>query len=150
MFVGGRGILVGLLAMFVRRHGVLLRLVVLAEIMMVSGLVMMMGGGVVMGGGLMMMLARRMLRLCHGVVPPNRSWKNMPAASIWGGFHSGQPRRRKAANCTSVDICIGASKKTVGFAWIPLGFPLDSLGISLDLLGFPSPNRAFSKGYSDP
>ncbi len=66
MFVGGRGLLVGLLAMFLCRLGVLLRLLVLAEIVMMSGLVMMMSGGVVMSGGLMMMLARRMLRLCHG------------------------------------------------------------------------------------
>ena|SRR5271165_4895250 len=130
MFVGGCGMLVGLLAMFVRRHGVLLRLLVLAEIVMMSGLVMMMGGGVMMSGGLMMMLARRMLRLCHGVVPPNRSWKNMPAASIWGGFRSRQPRCRRAANCTSVDICIGASKKTLGFAWIPLQFPWTFLGFA--------------------
>ncbi len=128
--------LVGLLTMFVRRHSVFHRLLVLAEIMMMSGLVMMVGGGMVMGGGLMMMLARRMLRLCRGVVPPNRSWKNIPAASIWGGFRSPQPCLRRAANCTSVDICTGASKKTLGFAWAPLGFP--------------SPNRAFSRSYSDP
>ncbi len=78
-FVGGRGLLVGLLAMFVRRYGVLLRLLVLAEIVMMSGLVMMMGGGVVMSSGLMMMVARRMLRLCHGAPPPNRLWEIMPA-----------------------------------------------------------------------
>lgn len=66
MFAGGRGLLVGLLAMFVRRRGVLLRLLVLPEIVMMSGLVMMMSGGVVMRGRLMVMLARRMLRLCHG------------------------------------------------------------------------------------
>ena len=78
MFVGGRGMLVCLLAMFVSRVGVLLRLFVLTKIMMVGGL-MMMRGSVVMSGGLMMMLTCRMLRgLCHGVVPPNRSRKTVP------------------------------------------------------------------------
>jgi len=76
MFVGGRGMLVCLLAMFVGRVGVLLGLFVFAKIMMVGSLMMMMRGSVVMSGGLMMMLACRMLRrLCHGVVPPNRPWK---------------------------------------------------------------------------
>src|SRR5208282_3466941 len=120
-FVGGRGLLVGLLAMFVRRHGVLLRFLVLAEIVMMSGLVVMMGGGVVMGGGLMMMLARRMLRLCHGIVPPNRSWKNMPAASIWSGFCSRQPRVGGGEPPNAAPrrmFCMGASKKNFGFAWI--------------------------------
>ena len=66
--------LVSLLAMFVSRFGVLLRLFVLAKVMMMGGLMMMMGGGVVMSGGLMMMLTGRMLRgLCHGAFPPNRS-----------------------------------------------------------------------------
>jgi hypothetical protein len=162
MFVSGRGVLLGLLTMFVRRHGVLLRLLVLAEIVMMRGLVMMMGGGVVMSGGLVVMLARRMFRLCHGAIPPNRSWKIPPiAASIWGGFCSPQPCRRRAANRQTLPLdrmfCIGASKKNFGFAWIPSGlpwspldFPLIRLGFSFDLLGFPSPNRAFSMGYSDP
>ena len=61
MFVSGRGVRVGLLAMFVSRFGVLLRLLVLANFMMMGGLMMMMGGGVVMSGRLQMMLARRML-----------------------------------------------------------------------------------------
>ncbi len=73
MFVSGRGVLVSVLAVFVSRFGVLLRLLVLTEVMMMGGLMMMMGGGVVMSGGLMMMLAGRMFRLCHGAVPPNRS-----------------------------------------------------------------------------
>lgn len=74
MFVGGRRVLVSLLAVFVSHLGVLLRLLMLAEIVMMGGLVMMVGGGVVMSGGLMMMLAGRMLRrLCHGAFPPNRS-----------------------------------------------------------------------------
>jgi hypothetical protein len=62
MFVGGRGVLVSLLTVLVSRFGVLLRLFVLAEIVMMGGLMMMMGRGVVMCGGLMMMLAGRMLR----------------------------------------------------------------------------------------
>ncbi len=56
--------LVRLLAVLVRRCGVLPRLFVLAEIMMMGGLMMMMGGCVVMSGCLMMMLTGRML--CHG------------------------------------------------------------------------------------
>ena len=74
MFVGGRAVLVSLLAMFVSCFGVLLGLFVLAEIVMMGGLMVVMGGGVMMSGGLMMMLAGRMLRgFCHGVFPPNRS-----------------------------------------------------------------------------
>jgi hypothetical protein len=74
MFVGRRGVLVSLLAVLVSRFGVLLRLFVLAEVVMMGGLMMMMGRGVVMCGGLMMMLAGCMLRgLCHGASPPNRS-----------------------------------------------------------------------------
>jgi hypothetical protein len=93
MFVGGRAVLVSMLAMFVRRFGVLLRLLVLAEVMMMGGLMMMMGGGVVMSGGLMMMLAGRMLRgLCHLRILPTGHWKNVPVAlSIWGGLGSRQP-----------------------------------------------------------
>jgi hypothetical protein len=73
MFVCGRAVLVSMLAMFVRRFGVLLRLLVLAEVMMMGGLMMMMCGRMVMSGGLMMMFTARMLRgLCHGAVPPNR------------------------------------------------------------------------------
>jgi hypothetical protein len=72
MFVGGRGVLVPLLAMFVSRFCVLLRLFVLAEVMMMGGLMMMMGGSVVISCGLMMVLTCRMLwGLCHGGVPPD-------------------------------------------------------------------------------
>jgi hypothetical protein len=77
MFVRGRCVLMSLLAMFVGRVGVILRLFVLAKIMMMGGLMMMMGCGVMMSGGLMMMLTSRMLGLCHGAIPPNRSWKTM-------------------------------------------------------------------------
>jgi hypothetical protein len=74
MFVGCGGVLVCVLAVLVGRFGVLLRLFVLAEIVMMGGLMMMMGRGVVMSGGLMMMLTGGMLRgLCHGAFPPNRS-----------------------------------------------------------------------------
>jgi len=67
MFVGGRRVLVRLLAMFVSRFGVLFRLFVLAKIMMMGGLMMTVGGRVVMSGCLMMMLTGRMLwGLCHG------------------------------------------------------------------------------------
>jgi hypothetical protein len=46
--------------------GVLLRLFVLAEFMVMGRLMMMMSCGVMMGGRLEMMLACRMLGLCHG------------------------------------------------------------------------------------
>ena len=73
MFVGGRGVLVSLLTMFVSCVGVLLRLFVLAEIMMMGGLVMMMRRRVVLSGSLVMVLTGRMLRgLCHGAIPPNQ------------------------------------------------------------------------------
>jgi hypothetical protein len=74
MFASGRGVLVSLLAMFVSRFSVLLRLFVLAKIMM-KGSLMMMRGRMVMSGSLMMMLTGRMLRFCHGAIPPDRSWK---------------------------------------------------------------------------
>jgi hypothetical protein len=62
--------------MFLSLLGVLLRLFMLAKIMMMRGLMMMMGGSVVISCGLMMMLTCRMLwGLCHGGVPPDRSWK---------------------------------------------------------------------------
>jgi hypothetical protein len=87
MFVGGRAVLVSMLAMLVRRFGVLLRLLVLAKVMMMGGLVMMMGGGVVMSGGLMMMLARRMLRgLCHDVFLPTGPEKSAGCSFDMGGF----------------------------------------------------------------
>jgi hypothetical protein len=84
-----------LLAMLVGRVGVILRLFVLAKIMMMGGLMMMMGCGVMMSGGLMMMLAGRMLGLCHGAIPPNRSCKTMcrqlryGAASLLGNPATG-------------------------------------------------------------
>ena len=88
MLVSGRGVLMSLLAVFVRGLRVFLRLLVLAEVVMMGGLMVMMRGGVVMSGGLMMMLARRMLRLCHGVVPPNRQLKTILVSS---GFQSAVP-----------------------------------------------------------
>ncbi len=72
MLVGGFGVFVPLLTMFMSRFRVLLRLFVLAKIVMMCGL-MMMSSGIVMGGGLMMMLARRMLS--HGIFLPNRFLK---------------------------------------------------------------------------
>jgi hypothetical protein len=38
----------------------------------------------VMSGSLMMMLTGRMLRFCHGAIPPNRSWK--PDVRLWLGY----------------------------------------------------------------
>ena len=66
MTVGSRGMFVGKLAMFESRSGVILRLFVLADIVMMGRLVVMMRGSVVVSGRLMVMLTRRMLRcLCH-------------------------------------------------------------------------------------
>ena len=48
--------------MFMSRGRVLLRVVVLAEFVMVGRLMVMMRGGVVVSGRLVMMLTRRMLR----------------------------------------------------------------------------------------
>jgi hypothetical protein len=83
MFASGRGVLVSLLAMFVSRFSVILRLFVLAKIMM-KGSLMMMRGRMVMSGSLMMMLTGRMLRFCHGAIPPNRSWKT--DVRLWLGY----------------------------------------------------------------
>jgi hypothetical protein len=77
MFASRRGVFVALIAMFVSRVCVLLRLFVLAKIVMVCGLMMMMRGCVMIRGGLMMVITRRMLRgLCHGVIPPQPASKN--------------------------------------------------------------------------
>ena len=65
MFASGCGMLVSLLAMFVSRFSVILRLFLLAKIMMKGSLMMMMRRRMVMSGSLMMMLAGRMLGLCH-------------------------------------------------------------------------------------
>jgi hypothetical protein len=74
MFVGCDGVLMCVLVVLVGRFGVLLRLFVLAEIVMMGGLMMVMGRCMVMSGGLMMMLTGGMLRgLCHVAFPPNRS-----------------------------------------------------------------------------
>jgi hypothetical protein len=66
MTVGSRGMFVGKLAMFESRSCVLLRLLVLADIVMMGRLMVMMRGSMVMSGSLMVMLTRWMLRcLCH-------------------------------------------------------------------------------------
>jgi hypothetical protein len=62
MFVGGRAVLVSLLAVLVSHFGVFLRLFVLAKIVVMGRLMMMMCGGVMVAGRLVMMLTRRMLR----------------------------------------------------------------------------------------
>ena len=96
VFVGGRGMLVSLLAMFVSCVGVLLRLFVFAEIMMMGGLVMMMRRCVVLSGSLVMVLTGRMLRgLCHGAIPPNQPSKKDPlvVAGIWGDLLRSARRR---------------------------------------------------------
>lgn len=61
MTVGGRGVFVGELAMFVSRIRVLLGVFMFAEIVMMGGLMVMMRRGVMMGGGLVVMFTRRML-----------------------------------------------------------------------------------------
>jgi hypothetical protein len=83
-----------LLAMFVSGVGVLLRLFVFAEIMMMGGLVMMMRRCMVLSGSLVMVLTGRMLRgLCHGAVPPNQHSKKEVVAGIWGDLLLSARRR---------------------------------------------------------
>ena len=65
MLLGGRGVLVTVLAVLVRRLGVLLSVFMFADVMKVSGLEMMMRRGLVMSRRLMMVLARGMLGLRH-------------------------------------------------------------------------------------
>ena len=66
MTVGSRGMFMGTLAMFESRGGVLLRLFVLTEFVMMGRLMVMMCGSVVVSGRLMVMLTCRMFRcLCH-------------------------------------------------------------------------------------
>jgi hypothetical protein len=62
MTVGSRGMFVGKLAMVVSRSGVLLRLFVLAEFVMMGRLMVMMRCRVVMTGRLKVMLTGRMLK----------------------------------------------------------------------------------------
>ena len=72
MFVGGRRMLMGELAMVFGRGGVLLRLFVFAEFVKMGCLMMVMRGGVVVRGGGVVILARRMLgRFRHdfGLLP---------------------------------------------------------------------------------
>jgi hypothetical protein len=66
MTVGSRGMFVGKLAMLESRSCVILRLLELAEIVMMGRLVVVMRGSVVVSGRQMVMLTRRLLRcLCH-------------------------------------------------------------------------------------
>jgi hypothetical protein len=70
---------VGLLAMFVGGRGVLLGLVMLANGMVVGRLVVMMGRGIVVSGGIMMMLGGGV----RGLFGHNRS----PGYRLWGHTH---------------------------------------------------------------
>ena len=73
VLVSGRRVLVGEIAMFLGRGGVLFRLVMVAVLMMMRGLVMMVRSGMVVSGGGVVMLARRMLGgFCHGHTPPGK------------------------------------------------------------------------------
>jgi hypothetical protein len=70
--VGGAGVLVGKLAMFVSCSGVLLGFFVLAERMVMLGLIMVVRSGMVMSSCREMMLARGMLWcLCHLYLTPS-------------------------------------------------------------------------------
>ncbi len=87
MAVGGRGMFVGLLTMFVSRGCVLLALYVLAEIVMVGRLMVMMRGGVVVRGRLVVRLACRMLRcLCHSLAFLQESDSSQAAAPTIVGW----------------------------------------------------------------
>jgi hypothetical protein len=62
--------LVGKLAVFLGRRGVILRFLVFAELMMMGRLMMVMRSGVVVSGGGVVMLVRRMLgRFGHIFLP---------------------------------------------------------------------------------
>jgi hypothetical protein len=60
VLVSRRGMLVGKLAVFFGRRGVILRVFVFAELIMMGRLMMVVCGGVVVSGGGLVMLARRM------------------------------------------------------------------------------------------
>jgi uncharacterized membrane protein YedE/YeeE len=71
MLVSGRRMLMRKLAMFLGGRGVILRVLVFAEFVMMGRLMMVMGGGVVVSGGGLVMLARRMFwRFGHVCTPP--------------------------------------------------------------------------------
>jgi hypothetical protein len=57
VFVSGRRMLMGELAMFLGRRGVILRVFVFAELVMMGRLMMVMGGRVMVSGGGVVMLA---------------------------------------------------------------------------------------------
>jgi hypothetical protein len=65
MLMSSARVLVRLLAVLMGRVGVLLSLLVLADVVMMRRLVMVVRGGMMVRGGLVMMLARRMFS--HGV-----------------------------------------------------------------------------------
>ena len=67
MLVSSAGVLVPLLTVLVGGVGMLLRLVMLAQVVMVRCLMVVMGCGVVVSGGAVMMLARWMRGFGHGV-----------------------------------------------------------------------------------
>jgi hypothetical protein len=71
VLVSGRGMLMGELAMVLGRRGVILRVFVFAELMMMGRLMMVMGGRVMVSGGGLLMLAGRMFwRFGHVCTPP--------------------------------------------------------------------------------
>jgi hypothetical protein len=73
MLVSGLRMFLPRFAMFVSGLGMRLRLILLANLVMMGGLMMMVGRSVMKSGGLMMMLNSRMLRrLCHAVFLPNQ------------------------------------------------------------------------------
>jgi uncharacterized membrane protein YedE/YeeE len=75
MIVRSPGMLVRLLAVFVRRSRVLLRLFVFALLVIVGRLMVVMRGGVMVSRRLVVILSRRMLRwLSHLCVLPTQSF----------------------------------------------------------------------------
>ena len=59
--MGGLGVPIGILAMVLGRGGVLLGLIVLAQVVMMGGFAVMMGRGLMVRGGRLMVLARCVL-----------------------------------------------------------------------------------------
>jgi hypothetical protein len=65
MLLGGFGVLMAMLAMFVSRRSVGFRLVMLAHVVMMCRLKVVMGGCVMMSGSSVMVLAGRVLLFRH-------------------------------------------------------------------------------------
>jgi hypothetical protein len=83
MLVGGFGVLVGKLAMFVSRHSVLLRIVMLTHVVMMCRLKVVMGRYGMMSGSSVMMLAGWVFLFRHVVVLLNNPFRHGTKCPFW-------------------------------------------------------------------